>query len=238
MYFLRVQPLKEQLAREGLTEKDRFWYLMVWMILMALSSSVATQHSVSSVLLLFLITVAGVVWAWRRNGGPEGHGLFDRYFSIGFVVNLRVILVLLVLAGVVGAVPGLRETFESFGVLLGGFGGGGDGETGAGWSEKVSLLAEAWVAWSIGRHIGQVRAVAEAATVGVSPDGETPRRASAALVAPRALTRLDRVVEHVVESEIQAGTARTAARNAASKRGSRVAAARRIKAWRRDHGHR
>ena len=107
---------------------------------------------------------------------------------------------------------------------------------GSAWSETVSLLAEAWMAWSVGRHIGQVRAMTETVETARASAGG----GSAALVAPTAprLQRLDRVVEHVMESEIQAGTAVTAARRAAPKRGGRVAAARRLKAWKRDHARR
>jgi hypothetical protein len=240
VYFLRVRRLKEQLAREGLSEMNRFGYLMAWMLMIALMS--ASDNSPGVVGILLVITVAGVIWAWRRNGGRNGTGILDRYLSIGFVVNLRVMVVLYAVLGLVAVLPSVQETLNGFSALFDFSGGGEIDESGTrGWMEPVLLAAEVWVAWSIGRHIGQVRAVAEAATVGVSRERETPAAPT------RSMERLDRVVEHVMRSEIQASTpiqagtavtAQTVSRKTPAKRTGRVAAARRLKAWRRDHGRR
>lgn len=239
MYFLRVQPLKQQLAHEGLSEPDRFRYLMAWMILVALASVSAVAVSRSTAVLLFVITVAGVVWAWRRNGGRDGHGIFDRYFSIGFVVNLRVMLVMLAVVAVADMIPALRDTMDSTATLFGYFGGGGYEDEAAGqpWTELAGILAEAWIAWSIGRHIGQVRAeTAPAYGSGLPAAGAAPPTPTAALIPPTGPSRsVDRLVDRVMQSEIQAGTAVTAPRRKAVKRPGRAAAAQRIKAWRRDH---
>ncbi|MEK7474789.1 MAG: hypothetical protein AAB152_04050 [Candidatus Coatesbacteria bacterium] len=254
MYFLRVRPLKEQLAREGLSESDRFRYLLAWMLLVTLSSISATSHSATVVFLLFVITVAGVVWAWRRNGGTGGHAILDRYFSIGFVVNLRVMLVLLAVAAVVNVMPPLRETLDSLGTLFGYLGGSPDSDETVAqpWSELLGLAAETWIAWSIGRHIGQVGvATASSGAIGATAAYATPTGPVTYTIPPTGITtqakssdRLDRFVDRLVQSEIQqgqpieAGTAVTAPRRKVAKQSGRAAAAKRIKAWRRDHGRR
>lgn len=248
MYIFRVRPLKEQLAREGLTERDRFWYLMAWMLMITYATVQATSHSATVILLDFAITIAGVVWAWRQNGGHDGHAILDRYFSIGFGVNLRVLLILLAFGAIVSVMPPLSDALNGVGTVFGFFNGSTDVDEAVTqpWMELLGFLGEIWIAWSIGRHIGQVRTAAGGGAAAGSPPGQVTYSIppTGLSVQAKSSERLGRFVDRLVQSEIQqggtieAGTAVTAPRRKAAKRPGRAAAAQRIRAWRRDHGRR
>src|SRR5690348_2037013 len=103
MYFLRLARLKDHLVRTGLSERERFLYLLAQALLALWAGGAETASSSLARFGLAVITVAGLYYAYRLNGGAEGRGVLDRFISISLVVNLRVLLVLLVLMGILHA---------------------------------------------------------------------------------------------------------------------------------------
>src|ERR1044071_2041355 len=98
MRFFRLEPLRDQLVGQGLTERDRFKYVMAWMLFMSWSMYEAgdTPEGWGPTYLIadVLVTFFGIMYAWRRNGRDAGTAFFDRYFSIGWVINFRTFVVI------------------------------------------------------------------------------------------------------------------------------------------------
>jgi len=151
MYFLRIKPLKESLATAGIDTKEQFKYLMAWMLLLTWASSLSFKspgfwETVSGAGML-VITFLGILYAYLRNGGSKGTSFLERYLSIGWVVNIRVFLVI-----------GLVVLGGAYIMRLLGYYAGDYYESRAGMGQTVlASLAEIYIALSIGRHIGYVR---------------------------------------------------------------------------------
>ncbi len=240
MYFLRIKPLKNELISQGLVEKERFKYLMAWMIMIGLATGPGSHiNGASRFLLIFgvvLITILGVWYAYHRNGGQSGTALLDRYFSLGWVINLRVMLLLLFVFPLVFHLPFIRRIAEyldyisfNFTSLFSQESYYGDGGSGSLFVLTV-LMAEVYIAWAIGRHIGDVRQASEtgfipatAATppvrslsVVAPPVGTAPSATPSGALMPSGLDpqtsqQLERFVETVVQRELAtAGYQRTA----------------------------
>jgi hypothetical protein len=173
-----------------------------------------------------LVTFFGIMYAWRRNGREAGTGFFDRYFSIGWVVQFRTFVIVRVLFAVLMHVPGfqqLSDLFEGAGGFASAFASSDDepAETGPGaFALVISTLVSIYVVWSIGRNIGRVREETERR--GGAPVPMTPApavTASAAMMSapagrlsalepstPRSVTGMDRFVESVVQRELSQGS--------------------------------
>ncbi len=229
MYFLRLDPLKVLLVRDGLSERQRFLYLLCQAFLYSLTIGSNETMSPPAKGLVMIITLLGVAYAYHRNGGAAGRGLLDRYISVSLVVNLRVLIVLIILSALLH-IPqqlGLMESFEEgLGAWFGLFGGNGV----SGLWDLLTLGAEGWVAWSVARHIGEVRLAADGgAPLAGAP--AAPLLASAAAPARTSSADLDRFVETVTQREL---ADRMAPRRAAGRRSpTRPARVRLIRAKRR-----
>ena len=200
MYFLRLSRLKEHLIRDGLTERERYLYLVAQALLALWAGGAENATSSLARGVVAVITLAGLYYAYRLNGGAAGRGILDRFISVSLVVNIRVLLVLLVVAGILhasifeGAVESLDDSLSGYFAL---FGAGGS----SGLWDLVLLVAEGWVAWSVARHVGDVHRLAD----GGMP---VPATASGTALAPAAAphrttaAELDRFVETVTQREL------------------------------------
>src|SRR5262245_50726780 len=110
MYWIRVAPLKHDLAGPGLTERERFKYLLAWTIASGFGTRlIHAEPTPRDYAAQGFALVLGVVTVWnayRSNGGKDGRALLDRFLSLSWVVSLRtwiaVELVRRTLAGVAG----------------------------------------------------------------------------------------------------------------------------------------
>jgi len=218
MYFFRLQPLRDQLAGPGLTERDRFKYVMAWMLgqslLMGLVANAADNLSSSWLVLDLLITFFGVVYAWRRNGRESGTGFFDRYFSIGWVVNFRTFVVFKIAQSVLIHIPGFQQVSElvdNAGGFASAFSGSDDEPVEAGpgaFMLVVGTMLSVYIAYAIGRAVGQVREATERpGPAGVAVATPVPASFSPAFApAPASVSGMDRFVESVVQRELAQGS--------------------------------
>ncbi len=103
MYFWKIKLLKQYLINNGLTEKQLFYYILIYAGLGALSVEMVgyipdTEPDlwayVSSAMNI-LIPILGTIAAFRANGGSSGTKFAERYFSIGLVVTLRFLVLLI-----------------------------------------------------------------------------------------------------------------------------------------------
>jgi len=201
-----LKPLKEELAIRGLSEKDRYRYLLWWMALITLTSwsGVQTVEPIKAPLILanLVITILGIRYAYRLNGREEGRALLDRYFSIAWVMNVRVMIVLLLIGQVLFAIPGIRDAVDyvdsaAAAVIL--------QFSEEEYSEELGmvnallvLLAETYLAVVIARHVGDVHRAAE----GSSRQPGFPPRGTADPPAEQSRQQLERFVENVMQREI------------------------------------
>jgi hypothetical protein len=206
MYFLRLKPLKEELATRGLSEKERYRYLLWWMAFISLTAWSGTQSAgaLKAPLLLanLAITILGIRYAFRQNGREEGKALLDRYFSIAWVMNIRVMIVLLVIGQVLFALPGIRDAVDYVDSATAAFAFQFSTEE---YSEELGmvnallvLLAETYLAVVIARHIGDVHRAAE----GLGRPPQDLPQGQGRLPAEQSRQQLDRFVESVVQREV------------------------------------
>jgi len=97
MYFWKIKLLKQQLIEQGLSEKQLFYYILIYVALSFIVIEMAGyfpnetpnawdyfQSSMN-----IAIPIIGTIFAFRANGGNEGVRFAERYFSISLVVAIR-----------------------------------------------------------------------------------------------------------------------------------------------------
>ena len=145
MYFWHIEALKTELVRQPLTEKQVLPYLVVFSALTA-AVGIIPFGAINKWDMLgggwsMLLAIVGTIYVYRQNGGEHGHHLLQRYLSIGWVVGVRWIAALMVIAVVYfSLLEVLSEVSES-----------------TTWQDFVLLaVAEFALYWRIGHHIFEV----------------------------------------------------------------------------------
>jgi len=102
MYFWRIENLKNEMATRPLSDREVLPYFVAFVVLSAFVINFPqilfntsdgllafnTWDGLLAVLSIFL-TFAGTIYIYLRNGGNQGRHFLQRYFSIGWVVMLR-----------------------------------------------------------------------------------------------------------------------------------------------------
>jgi membrane protein YdbS with pleckstrin-like domain len=103
MYFWKIDLLKQQLSTQGLTEKQLYYYILIYVALSAIGvetleymprtppNSWSYVQSIISV----AIPILGTIMAFRANRGESGVQFAARYFSIGLVATIRFMVLLI-----------------------------------------------------------------------------------------------------------------------------------------------
>jgi len=194
MYIITLKGLKQQLEATGLTERERYHYLLGWMVLGAVAGTGAIVRQQGfwpslDIVVAGVISVAAVWYAYRRNGGPDGSSFLDRFMSLGFVVSIRQIIIGLAMLFLHQEISYLLS-FLGYGEAL--------DEGSFDWIGSIlNLVPCLYFLWALGRHMLDVSraAVALPARPGIltgtrgAPAGEQSSR------------RLERFVEAVVRRE-------------------------------------
>ncbi len=103
MYFWKIEALKEDIKSNKFTEKDRFVYGLIYIVLCAAGMEAMIRLPIESPNIWdtigslgnILIPLIGTIIAYRSNGGATGKDFLGRYFSIGFVVSIRFLVLLI-----------------------------------------------------------------------------------------------------------------------------------------------
>ncbi|MEM7626501.1 MAG: hypothetical protein AAF333_12975 [Planctomycetota bacterium] len=149
MYFLRIEKLKDVMAERPLTDRQALPYLAVTIGLFTLAAfpvEPANGPAVVSVVISTAITVLGAIYVYRRNGGPNGQEFLSRYFAIGWVVALRVIVVCV-------------GPLALFYIMLGAA--GHDSDTTQWYEVPIYALLEVAIWWRVGHHTSELAARTE-----------------------------------------------------------------------------
>ena len=102
MYFWKIEALKEDIKKDQFTEKDRFVYGLIYIVLCAAGMEAMMRLPIESPNIWdaigslgnILIPLIGTIFVYRSNGGAIGRDFLGRYFSIGFVVSIRFLVLL------------------------------------------------------------------------------------------------------------------------------------------------
>ena len=116
MYFWNINKLKEDLKEQPLPESESFKYLLASSIVLGLVMVPlfeTNKYDVIGALLDTVVLVFGVLYIFRCNGAANGEHLLQRYFSLGWVVSIRwlvlavipVFVAYFVVMEIVGEVP-------------------------------------------------------------------------------------------------------------------------------------
>lgn len=97
MYIWKIEKLKKQIKNDKLTEKDRFIYVFIYVVLSAIVNEVMTLLPLENgnvwdlinSLAYIVIIALGTLLAFKANGSNNGVDFVGKYFSIGFVVGIR-----------------------------------------------------------------------------------------------------------------------------------------------------
>ncbi|MEX0909795.1 MAG: hypothetical protein WDZ75_00700 [Candidatus Paceibacterota bacterium] len=92
MYFWNIQKLKSDLREKPLSEGESFKYLFANLLVYSLAMIPFLENNIWDVY-IFVIAVPlmlfGAYYVYRCNGGAGGTHFLQRYFSIGWVVGIR-----------------------------------------------------------------------------------------------------------------------------------------------------
>lgn len=97
MYFWNIEKLKEDIRAGQLTERNRFYYALIFILSSAIGAEFGVffpientntfDHINSS--FYIAITLVGTIATYKLNGANEGKDFLGKYFSISFVVGIR-----------------------------------------------------------------------------------------------------------------------------------------------------
>jgi hypothetical protein len=162
MYFWNIKKLKEELIRDGLSQRSMFMYILVSVLLAQLFLAIAflfpSKDAINAIdyikLLIDLSVVgAGTYLSFYANGAGSGVQFAERYFSISFVVGLRFIPLLIPLALLTGFAVGIVKI--AFGIT----------SVSSGIHYATLALVRVWLVvmyWRIVTHINDVAKAAHA----------------------------------------------------------------------------
>ncbi len=103
MYFWNISGLKKSILENRLSETHNFYYILLFVGVSSASLELvgyfpaedpSSWDYIQSGLNL-IITIVGTVLAYRANGAGAGKNFAGKYFSIGFVVLIRFLVLLI-----------------------------------------------------------------------------------------------------------------------------------------------
>ena len=100
MYFTNITKLKEDIIEKKLSEKDRFIYILLFVMLdtifLELNMFPIEELNIidyASSILTIVVTFLGTYFIYKANGGEEGDDFAGKYFSITWVRGIQFLLI-------------------------------------------------------------------------------------------------------------------------------------------------
>lgn len=104
MYFWRIGRLRDELSRGPLGQREAFAYVVATMLLYSIVSGApglwnadpesATGWDWAVYVAAVLLVGGGSYAAYRANGGPTGVDFAARYFALGWVLGIRLLILM------------------------------------------------------------------------------------------------------------------------------------------------
>ena len=117
MYFWKIDLLKQQLSTHGLTEKQLYYYILIYVSVKSIMSELlgysaaddcleasVNSWSYAESIIGVTLEILGAIMAFRANGGASGVKFAERYISIGFVATIRFFPLLIAIAFLVSLI--------------------------------------------------------------------------------------------------------------------------------------
>lgn len=148
MYFIQYNPLKEKLRSRTLSEREALPYILVYSALVALAGTLPMTQEFNawdwaSCVLSLGTSIAGVLYAYAKNGKNTGFDFIQKFIVLGWVTTCRCLLAFIPLAVVVyGTASFMNQTSEETGGL----------------DVVLIFFFELLIYQRIGRHIGDTTA--------------------------------------------------------------------------------
>ena len=98
MYFWKINRLKNDLLKQPLSESESFKYLLATTVLYSLAMIPFLKNNlwdIYSAIAMAVVTVFGVIYAYKCNMGANGKNFLQKYLSIGWVVGIRWIVLIM-----------------------------------------------------------------------------------------------------------------------------------------------
>lgn len=102
MYFINITKLKEDIIEKKFSEKDRFIYILLFIILNTIFMELnifpnyePNMIDHASSIMVIVITFLGTYFIYKANGGKEGNDFAGKYFSITWVRGIHLLLLLI-----------------------------------------------------------------------------------------------------------------------------------------------
>ena len=103
MYFINIKQLKKDIIEKRFSEKDRFIYILVFIMLdtifLELTFLPITEPNYepsiidyASSIMTILVTFLGTYFIYKANGGVKGDDFAGKYFSLTWVRSIQFLL--------------------------------------------------------------------------------------------------------------------------------------------------
>ena len=123
MYYWRIELLKGELSRDALPQRMAFQYVLGTMLAYAVLTGMPGAWNTDptppaladwvSYATVVLLTISGTYLSFRANGGDMGIDFASRYFAIGWVLMIRLVVLVglpFLLAMLLIILPGTEPT--------------------------------------------------------------------------------------------------------------------------------
>lgn len=109
MNFITYAPLKEQLRERTLSDRQALPYLIASTTISAFLLSIPLHENYNlldglSVVVSLTLAIAGILFAYNKNGKENGYDLIQKFMVIGWITGVRFILIGIPISVVVGVV--------------------------------------------------------------------------------------------------------------------------------------
>ena len=123
MYFWNIASLKKDLSSAPLSQHDSLKYFLILSFLGMIPLPKPPYFSEGNFLYFSLgaaVLILGTIYAYRRNGGPQGQDFISRYVSLSWVLAVRVLPFLIVFGGLLsfGILSKLQESTQKIVSLI------------------------------------------------------------------------------------------------------------------------
>ncbi|MEW6306286.1 MAG: hypothetical protein AB1705_22695 [Verrucomicrobiota bacterium] len=102
MYFWRIERLKAEMAARPLSEREVLPYLVVFVGLATavgyIPQAITNVWDGVGAVWSVALAVFGTIYIYRQNGGEDGQHFLQRYLAIGWVVTIRWLVILILVA--------------------------------------------------------------------------------------------------------------------------------------------
>jgi len=98
VYVWKIDKLNEELIAEGMSEHEAFKYLVASTVLYSLATiqySTVNQFDTWAGILGTIVAIVGLFFIYKCNGGRGGKDIVIRYLSIGWVIFVRMFVLLM-----------------------------------------------------------------------------------------------------------------------------------------------